>query len=266
MSLPVSACLPSEPLGDAGLLYFPSLRQIDGFAHAITTRPWNMAPHIGPQAESALGRRRRVCTHLGLPFEQLTATEQVHSAHVVRLLPGDAGAGRDGRDTAIRFVDGVVCDLPGVPVILFSADCPLIVAVDPRRRVFGVAHASWRGTIEGMAGELIRQLRREFQVNPADLVTGICPCASVERYEVGEDLLRVAHARWNDADRFFQVVGGRRRFDLRAANVAQLVEAGVPPEGITVAAECTISDERFFSHRRDGAETGRFALVAGFRE
>jgi hypothetical protein len=253
-------------LGDAGLLYFPALRQIDGFAHAITTRPWNMAPHVGPQAGLALERRRMVCEHLGLPFERLTATEQVHGAHVVRLLPSDAGAGRDGRDTAIRFVDGVVGDIPGVPVMLFSADCPLIVAVDPRRRVFGMAHASWRGTVDGMAGELIRQLRREFEVNPADLVAGICPCAGVERYEVGDEVMRVAQARWGDADRFFPLLGGRRRFDLRAANLAQLVEAGVPPERITVAAECTIGDGRFFSHRRDGPDTGRFALVAGFRE
>jgi copper oxidase (laccase) domain-containing protein len=83
-------------------------------------------------------------------------------------------------------------------------------------------------------------------------------------YEIGNDVFRIAQARLEDAEQFFPTAGGRRFFDLRAANVAQLTAAGVRPERISVAAECTISDLRFFSHRRDGAGTGRFALLAGF--
>lgn len=257
--------LRSESFEDTSLLYFPALSGIEGFAHVVTTRPWNMATHRGPDTDLALDRRRRVCEHVGLAFQNLTGAEQIHSAHVVRILPSDVGAGRDGRHTAIRFVDGFVCDLPDVPVMMCSADCPMIVVVEPRSRVFGVAHASWRGTVAGMTAELVRQLRREFQVEPADLMAGICPCAGATRYEVGEEVFRIAQARWQDAEPFFPTVGGRRHLDLRAANAAQLVAAGVPPDRISVAEECTISDRRFFSYRRDGVATGRFALIAGFR-
>ncbi len=257
--------LTTEPFEDTSLLFFPLLRRVAGFVHAVTTRPWNMATHRGPHTELALDRRRRLCEHLGLPPANLTATEQIHSAHVLRVLPSDVGAGREGRHTAIRFADGLVCDIPHVPIMMFSADCPIVVAVDPRRRVFGAAHASWRGTVSRVAGELIRQLRQSFEVDPADLYVGICPCAGPTAYEVGEDVFRVAAARLGKVDRFFPMVESRRFFDLRTANVAQLIEAGVRADHITVAGECTISDDRFFSHRRDGAETGRFALVAGFR-
>ncbi len=254
-----------QPVDDGCLLTFPSLSAISGFAHAVTTRPWNMAAHQGPQADRAVERRRRVCDHLGLPFSRLTAAEQIHSGHVLRVLPSDVGAGREGRDSAIRFIDGMVCHLPGVPLIMFSADCPLILAVDPVRRVFGMAHASWRGTVAGIAIELVRQLGQEFAVRPEDLLVGVGPCAGPEAYEVGEEVVRIFSARLAAAGRFLRPRGDRYLLDLRAANAAQLFEAGVRPEHLTLADHCTITDPRFFSHRREGAATGRFAIVAGFR-
>ncbi len=184
--------LRSEPLAETQLLHFPPFDSIPGFAHAVTTRPWNMATHRGPEANLAVDRRRQLCMHLGLPFERLTAADQVHSPHVIRVRESDAGAGRDGRETALRFVDGLACDLANTPLMQFSADCPLILVAEPNRRLFGMAHASWRGTVTGIAGELIRQLRVEFSVDPAKLIAGVCPCAGPEEYEVGEEVLRIA--------------------------------------------------------------------------
>jgi YfiH family protein len=259
--------LASEPFHDTALLRFPALAAIPGFAHAVSTRPWNLSLHHGPDREQAVMRRRLICEHIGLPFDRLIAANQVHSPHVLRVTACDVGAGRDDHAMAVKFVDGLVCDLPSTPIIQFSADCPLLVAVDARRRVFGTAHASWRGTVAGIAGELLRQMRVECGVDPADLVVGVCPCAGPEEYEVGEEVRRIAAARLGaSAEAFFPRRGGRIFFDMRAANVAQLTEGGVRPEGIFVATASTMSDSRFFSYRRDGAETGRFAVIAGFRE
>ena len=257
--------LASEPLDDTSLLHFPALRGVAGFVHAVTTRPWNMAPHQGPQADLALVRRRRVCWHLGLPFENLTAGEQIHSGNVVRVVSSDVGAGRDGRHNAISFIDGMICDLPEVPLIMFSADCPLVLAVDPDRRVFGIAHASWRGTAARISEELVRLLVAEFGVRPDGLLAAIGPCAGPERYEVGEEVRRIVMTRLEGGAGFCRAHGDRWLLDLKQANVAQLVACGVRRECISVASECTIGDERFFSHRREGAGTGRFALIAGFR-
>lgn len=256
--------LPCTPLDDTALFYFPSLRALPGFAHAITSRPWNMATHCGPAADLAVARRRRICEFLGLPFENLTAPEQTHSPYVLRVLESDVGAGRDGRHTAIRFVDGLVCDIPGVALMQFSADCPLILFVEPSRRIVATAHASWRCTVCGIAEEVVRQLRGCLGIDPANLHVGISPCAGPERYEVGEDVRRIARARLPEADRFFHPKAGAIFFDLRAANVDQLLRGGVSPERITVAAQCTLGDERCYSHRREGNRAGRFALVAGF--
>lgn len=255
----------SESLADTAILRWPHLSDIPQFAHAITTRPWNMAAHRGPDTDQTVSRRRRICEHLGLPFDRLTAPDQIHSPHVLQILSHDIGAGRDGPRTAIKFVDGLVCDLVDVPVIQFSADCPLILVIEPHRRVFGLAHASWRGTVTNITTELIRQMRSCFSVDPKSLLVGIAPCAGPNEYEVGDDVRRIALARQNNGEKYFARRGDRWTFDMRAANVAQLLEAGVDPGHIIVAAESTMADPRFYSHRRDGGETGRFAVIAGFR-
>ena len=84
------------------------------------------------------------------------------------------------------------------------------------------------------------------------------------RYEVGAEVRRVAIARDPEMAAHFHERDGRLYFDMRSANAVQLIRTGVRPEAITIAEECTLSDPRFYSHRRDGADTGRFGVIAGF--
>lgn len=251
-------------LADTHLLEFPAMKAQPRLIHAITTKPWNMAPHRGPDAAHAIERRKQICSHLGLDFEKLTAPDQIHSHHVLRVTPSDTGRGRLGRDTAIPFVDGLICNIPGVPLLQLSADCPLILVYDPCRPAIGTAHASWRGTVARIAENLVSSMQREFGSNPAELLAAIAPCAGPTRYEIGEDVRRIADTLLPDADRFFPPSPGsaKRCFDLRAANVDQLQRAGLHPSHIEVADACTISDDRFYSHRREGHAAGRFALIA----
>lgn len=257
------APLLSERFAETELLRFAGLSTVPGFAHAIATRPWNLSLRRGPQTERALERRRAICTHLRLDPSRLTVPDQIHAPHVLRVRPEDAGRGGDG-GPGLPFLDGMVCNLPGVPLLQLSADCPLIVVVDAARRAFGTAHASWRGTVTRIAAQLITVMGREFGSRPEALRAAICPCASGARYEVGDEVRRIADHALPDAARFFPRVGERWHFDLKAANFAELVAGGVPAERIEVAAECSIGDDRFHSHRRDGAAAGRFGLIAGF--
>jgi polyphenol oxidase len=54
--------------------------------------------------------------------------------------------------------------------------------------------------------------------------------------------------------------------DLWACAGRDLEAAGVPPAAVTVAALCTMSDDRFFSHRRDRGSTGRHLAIAWRQE
>ncbi len=255
-----------ERCGDLTLLRFEILADAPRLAHAVAGRPHNFAPHRGPQRDEAVRRRRQVCDLLKLPFERLTSPAQVHGPDVLAVEEGDIGCGRDGRESAVPHVDGLITDRPGVPLVLLSADCPLVCVFDPDRPAVGAVHASWKGTVAGAAGRLVAMMARTFGSRTERLRAGVAPSAGPCCYEVGHDVRRLARTRLEQADRFFIERDGRLFFDLWEANRRQLIDAGVPATAIEVAGLCSICDRRFWSHRREGPETGRTALFIGLRE
>jgi polyphenol oxidase len=251
--------------GDLSLLYFESFLGLPGLAHAVTTRPQNYAPHRGVDCEQAVHWRKRVCEILGVSFESLTSPEQVHGGEVLPIEPGDLGRGRDGRQTALQFVDGLITDMKNVPMIILSADCPLVMVYDPDRPAIGAVHASWRGTVAMAADNLVRLMSRTYGSDPAHMKAAISPSAGSCCYEVGDHVRRVARTRLADADTCLVERDGRVFFDLWTANSNQLVTAGVPRASIEIGGLCSICDQRFWSHRRDGAEAGRFGLFLALK-
>jgi YfiH family protein len=241
-------------------LRFQQLAGQDGLRHAVTTREQNYAPHRGLGCEQAIAWRHRVCEILEVPFDRLTSPAQVHGSFILRIEQQDYGRGRDGRESAIPFVDGLITDSPAVPIILLSADCPLICVFDPHRPAIGAAHASWLGTVGWITIHLVERMSAEFGSDPARLLAAIAPSAEPCCYEVGEEVRRIARARLEGADDFFIEKKGRLMFDMWSANRRQLLAAGVREENIEIAGLCSICDQRFWSHRRQGEQAGRTAL------
>lgn len=255
----------SESHGELTLLRFDRLSREPGLVHCVTTKPPNMAPHRGEGREDAIRWRQEICRILHVEYDRLTSPSQVHGADVLRVEDGDIGCGRDGRGSAVPNVDGLLTDKPGVPLILMSADCPLVCVYDPIHRAVGAVHASWKGTVAGGAEHLVHRMTAECGSDPAQLLAAICPCAGPCCYEVGREVQRLARTRLVDADACFVTRDGRLYFDMWQANRRQLTGAGVPDENIETAGICTICDPRFWSHRRDGETAGRFALWVALR-
>lgn len=251
--------------GNIRLLTFERLSREAGLAHGVTTRPQNYAPHRGEGREQAIEHRKEVCRILGASYDRLTSPSQVHGADVLAVDDLDIGCGRDGRGSAVGNVDGLITDRSDVPLILMSADCPLICAYHPGRHAIGAVHASWKGTVGRAAEHLVHRMQAEFGCKPAELLTAICPSAGPCCYEVGRELLRIARTRLDNADDCFVHRDGRMYFDMWRANREQLVEAGVPEANIETAGICSICDQRFWSHRRDGENAGRTALFIALR-
>jgi YfiH family protein len=171
----------------------------------------------------------------------------VHGARVARV---------ERAGVTVTGVDGMVSDRPGLPLLASFADCYPVIVYDPRRPAVGLAHAGWRGTAAGIAGELVETLEREFGSRPADLVAGIGPGICGDCYQVGPEVAEQFNGFARpDAE-------GRFRLDLLAANRAQLEAAGVPASSIHAHGACTFESPDLPSHRRrpDGARF--YCLVA----
>jgi len=259
-----------------GVRRFESLEGLDGVVHGVSTRAGgvsdgafaslNVGLHVGDEAEAVVENRRRLCEAVGVPLGSLVAGAQVLGNAVAWVTEADRGRGATDQATALPDTDALITDSPGVSLLAFSADCPLIAIVAPQSRAIGLAHASRRGTLGGIAARTVRAMERLLRCDPAEMLAAIAPSIGPCCYEVGDEVVAETHRVLSDADRFVTRCDGRPHLDLWGANVAQLAEAGVPADQIELAGVCTrCNPDTYFSYRASGGRTGRFALLLGMR-
>ncbi len=246
------------------LLTFPGLERVPGLRHGVTTRSGGVS--TGTFASLNLGRStrddggavtengRRVARAIGAT--RVRYPHQVHGTTVTVVSASDAGP--------VGESDAVVTDEAGVALGVLGADCPGVLIVDPVRRALAVVHSGWRGTVAGIVAESIARLCDRFGSRVEDCLAGIGPGISARNYEVGPEVADAVRTRVPYGDRC--VTPGRAdrsRVDLPLAIRNQLEAAGLRPSSIETMDLCTFDErDRLFSHRRDGAETGRHGLVA----
>ena len=245
------------PLLTAGaLLRFPTVR------HGFTTRAGGVS--TGPLATLNLGRRdeetekhlvenwSRVAGTLdaSLGASRVAVMSQVHGADVLVV---DAA---HGPLEAVGEADGAVTTATDVILAVRVADCVPVLFAAPGG--IAVAHAGWRGVAAGVAPKTARVLCDVTGCLRSDVVAVVGPHISGERFEVGEEVVDALVAAGLDADTFLVKRAPKPYVDLRRAVTRQLEGLGIVVDHVY---GCTIDDARFFSHRRGGPKTGRFAGV-----
>lgn len=214
---------------------------------AFTTRAFgNLSLSAGVDHERGFAARERLCEELGLAW--LCAGPQVHGTVVRRVARAELCGGQPLPDAA----DGSATALSGVGMMALAADCvPVVLG---RRGAVAAVHAGWRGLAAGVLEEGVRALSEVSGGDGGETVAVVGPCAGACCYEVGEEVQEA----FGGSGR-----AGERMLDLRRLARERLLGAGVGRvEDVEV---CTICDERFFSHRREGASAGRQAAIAWLR-
>jgi YfiH family protein len=162
-------------------------------------------------------------------------------------------------DYPLSGKDGFFTKLPGLIMMIKVADCQAILLYDPTRKVAGIVHAGWRGSVNNIVGKAIELMVAQYNSNPSDIIAGIGPslgpCCSEFRNWQKE--LPANFSR-------FQVTANH--FDFWAITQVQLIESGVMSRNIEIAGLCTkCHPEVFYSYRGEG-KTGRFALAIGIKD
>ena len=250
----------------------------DLFVHGISTRhggasrdfydSLNLGLHVEDEKEAVLENRRRFCRMVGAEPERTATCQQVHGDRVVRITAGEAGAGFADYAGAIPDTDALITNEPGLPLMLFFADCTPILLADPVKRAVGLAHGGWKGTVKSIAARTVAAMAKEFGSDPADLLAAIGPSIGSCCYQVGEgvaDQFREAFPDFS-AEILETRPDGSTHLDLQLCNTRQLEKAGLKRENIANAHTCTACNNRqFFSYRADNGKTGRIAAIIGVK-
>ncbi len=224
----------------------------------------NLSYSVGDDPERVADNRGRVFEANGIDPGHVSYVKQVHRNRVVE--PAIGSGPSNTHTIGTLEADGQVTDRRGVALFLTFADCVPLLAFDPRRAVVGLAHAGWRGTLNGIGRELVSTMEERFGSRPEDVHIGIGPSIGPCCYEVGDDVAQQFRDRWPSSSNVISGGESRPRVDLWTANRLVLTEARIRPENVWSSQVCTSCQvDEFFSHRRQRGTAGRFAAIVMLR-
>lgn len=229
----------------------------------------NLALHNGDDRKTVVLNRRVYGGALGMPASAFVTAKQTHGTNILCVDPSYAGRGAFAYGDAIDDTDALITDVPGLPLLMFFADCVPVLIADPVKRVVAVSHAGWKGTVGKIAQKTVLAMKDRYGSSSADCLIGIGPSIGVCCYEVGEEVAEMfCEAFPTDSESLLQGgKDGKWKLDLWRANKIQLEEIGVPPSNIEVSAVCTACNSGlFFSYRADHGKTGRIAAAISLQK
>ncbi|WP_304241394.1 polyphenol oxidase family protein [Gracilinema caldarium] len=197
-------------------------------------------------------------------LEQLPvyAVEQIHSRDVVIVEKGSPYEGPQA--------DGLLTAAEGLWLSVTVADCLPIFLRDLSGRYRAILHSGWKGT--GIVERALSIFIDEWHVSPDDILAVLGPCIRGDCYQVDYERARIFEAEFGCSEGPYPlgpVVQSRNNpdgtlsyyLDLQAANAHLLARFGV--RDLAVCQDCTVSDPRLASFRRQGpaAYTRMVALI-----
>lgn len=215
----------------------------------------NFGTSNGDDPDLVDANMRRVADEFGVPTERLVRLSQYHGANVIV-----ADQTTDMSD-GVPAGDALVTATPGVALLVRVADCTPVVLADESAGVVGVVHAGRRGMADGVTTATVAAMR---DLGASSISAWIGPRACGDCYEVPEQMRAEVTAKVPQA--WAVTSWGTPALDVGAGVAAQLGALDIRAVDLAGAdSMCTIEDDRFFSYRRQGQQSGRLGALVRCR-
>lgn len=177
-----------------------------------------------------------------LDVEALVFANQIHSNYVVEITQNNIDK--------ILECDALVTKEKNIALVITHADCQAVLFFDPENKVIAAVHAGYRGLIKNIYQKTIDFMKDRFNSRPNNILACISPSLCIKHSEF-------KNYKKEFPEQFWPYQKEPNYFDLKQIAQDLLIQAGLSPQNIEFAKDCTCCNEKdFFSYRRD-KECGR---------
>ena len=262
-------CSYTEHDGGVGIFALPAFSEQEGLRHGFSARTGGVSEGCfsslnlsfsrkGEARETVMRNYRIFCNAAGIDERSMVMDNYAHGTNVRRVFAADAGRGWTREP--LESCDALITEDPALTLVTGHADCMALYFYDPVRRCIGLAHAGWRGALHRIGASVVEAMKASFKTDPSDLYAGVGPSICGDCFEVDYDVSGAFAAAFPGLPCIHDDSARRKAYvDLWMVAAAQLLEAGVKKERISLMNVCTAEDARLYSHRRDRGKTGGMA-------
>ncbi|HEX2927882.1 MAG TPA: peptidoglycan editing factor PgeF [Ruminiclostridium sp.] len=256
------------------LLYiqFQNLKKYEKIlTHCFTTRlggvsrgecsSLNLSFNRNDSRENVLQNYRLLAEAIGVNYDKMVLSNQVHDNKIRIVRTGDEGKGLT-RDSDIIGYDGLSTNQRGIPLVTFYADCVPVLFLDPVKKAITAVHSGWKSTVKNISYEALMLMKSEYNSNLEDIQVAVGPSICMNCFEVDKEVYDTFKEKFVWCDNYAEYRNGKYYIALQRIIKHVLVEAGVPEKNILISDICTkCNRDVFFSFRGDNRKTGSLAAV-----
>ena len=218
-------------------------RFLEGGSSKGSFGSFNLALHVNDEKNAVFSNRALLMKHYNLPSTPVW----INQTHSNLSIDADSVSSMVDADASYSKKLGTVCGV-------LTADCLPIFICNKEGTAVGVAHAGWRGLVDG----IIESLIQSFDCNGEDLIVHLGPAISQLSFEVGGDVKSQYLSKNKNFESCFAYINSKYYLDLYEA--ARVVLKGFGVSSISGGDRCTYKEsDQYFSYRRDGKCSGRMA-------
>ena len=223
----------------------------------------NLGMNRGDADENVLENWARFGKAVGIDTTRFVHGHQSHGNTVRVAKPGDAHSPLE--PAPWPEADGYVTDEPGLPLVIFTADCTPLLMQDPYAGVIAAVHCGWRSTvadIQAKALEAMISLGAKAENIRAAIGPGIRQCC----FQTGPEVARAVDTLLSGDTAGLcapdKEAPGKFRVDLPGTVERRLLQLGLRGSNIEQTGQCTMCrQELFWSHRAQGTARGSQANI-----
>src|SRR5690606_20779156 len=155
-------------------------------AGGVSPSPWDslkLGTHVGD--DLACVRQNRALLRAALPeVRRFQWLNQVHGTRLVDVVQGSVYLRRRTADAAAVYTSGDAA-------IVMTADCLPVFFCAQDGTAAAVAHAGWRGLLNGILENTVSGLQRAGSIPPSQLMVWMGPAIALCHFEVGDEVRQV---------------------------------------------------------------------------
>lgn len=180
---------------------------------------------------------------------------QTHSSNVKKVTILNSITHRNKK--GFNDTDALITNIKNIPLVVKTADCLPIVLHCRKSNSIACIHAGWRGIVGGIVKNTVEMMIKNYKASPKDIYVFLAPRIFLENYEVGIEVSDLFQSK---------IYKGQSCYiDIAKETILQLVTLGIGENNIEDSKLNTYTDDRFYSYRRDGENSGRIYTLAMLR-
>lgn len=227
--------------------------KLPGLIHGFSTKTFGNMAYKYEEERQVNDNRRKFAQALEIDLGKVAQADLVHGTKVVVVKESGTAEGSDG----------LITNISGLPLLILTGDCAPYLFYDPQKKVIGLVHSGWKGTVGKIVLVALIKMVNVFGCEIEDVLIGIGPsiercCYLNSRPNVEEFLPEWQNFIHNDDEKSASV-------NLNGFTIEQLLDVGVPRKNIFFSSFCTKDHhDEFYCSQRETAgldKLGRFATV-----